>query len=1044
MTLSELSIRKPVFAWMLMAGLILFGWISFNRMGVGMMPDVDMPMVNINLRYEGAAPEVMEKDVIDPIEEGMLALEGVKEVSSSSKNSGGSVTVTFNLSRNIDAAIHDVQTTLAQIQRKLPKDMDPPTVSKTNPEDQPILWMTVMSEKMSEKDLMAYVSDILKDKFSTVPGVGEVFLGGYVGPALRVWVSSEKLQRYSLTVTDILSAISAEHSELPAGYIETKEKEWNVRTLGEALSPEEFEKLAINRRGGAPNFTPIPLSNVARIEDGLSDIRRKSRSMGKPAVGLGIRKQRGANAVAVAQAAKARMASLTKDLPPGMEMSINFDSTQFIEEAVHELNFTLFLSAILTAAVCWLFLGSWSATMNVVMAIPTSIIGSFTVLYFLGFTLNAFTLLGLSLAIGIVVDDAIMVLENIVRHKEHGKEKFQAALDGSQEIAFAAMAATVAIIAIFLPVAFMQGIIGKFLYQFGMTLSVAVLLSLLEALTLTPMRCSQFLEIGERTSRLGKGVEKFFARGSAAYARSLPFVLNHRWKTLGAAMLFFVLSMGFGVKFLKQEFIPAQDQSRLMLRVQAPIGSSLAFTDGKFKEVESVLAKEPAVHRYFGAIGGFGGGDVNTGIIFITLKDKDQRPINPATGKNFRQQELADLYRGKLASLKDVKIFFQDLSLASFSGKRGYPVEATIRGPEWETLIQSTEKLTEKLEATGKLTDVDSNYRAGQPEIQVIPNRAKALARGVSTLEINQTVNALIGGVIAGKYSKGGRRRDVRVRLEQNEVNRMEDINRLYVRNNRGELVPLRELVELKQAPSLQAIYRQDRERSISLFANVAKGSSQGEAIELVQKLSQDVLPPGYRLVMSGSSEEFKSGFQELIFALLLGLAVSYMVLASQFNSFVHPITVLVALPFSVSGAFLALLLAGQTLNLYSLIGLVLLMGIVKKNSILLVDFTNQKKETGLPTRTALIEACPVRLRPILMTSIATIAGAIPPALALGPGAEVRIPMATSVIGGVLVSTLLTLFVVPAVYSLLDFRGRKQTAKERAHAEEKPLGRRFG
>ncbi len=458
-----------------------------------------------------------------------------------------------------------------------------------------------------------------------------------------------------------------------------------------------------------------------------------------------------------------------------------------------------------------------------------------------------------------------------------------------------------------------------------------------------------------------------------------------------------------------------------MVRVQAPIGASLAFIDQKFKELEVLMAQEPSIEQYYGAIGGFGGGDVNTGILFLTLKDKKLRPKNPATGRPYRQQELMEYFRSKLA-IKDLKLFFQDLSLASFSGKRGFPVEATIRGPEWDTLIKNSADLMAKFEATKMLTDIDTNFRAGQPEIRVIPNRTKALQRGVSALDINRTVNALIGGVIAGKYSKDGRRRDVRVRLEANERDRMEDIDLLEVRNNRGEPIPLKELVDLKQAPSLQAIYRQDRERAISIFANVAPGSSQGEAIRKVQDIARETLPEGYRLVMSGSSEEFAAGFKELIFALLLGLIVSYMVLASQFNSFVHPVTVLVALPFSLSGAYLALLFAKQTINLYSMIGIVLLMGIVKKNSILLVDFTNQKKEDGLATGPALLAACPVRLRPILMTSISTIAGAIPAALSLGPGAEVRIPMAASVIGGVLVSTFLTLFVVPAMYSLLDFR----------------------
>lgn len=1003
-----------------MLALILFGWIGFERLGVGMMPDVDLPQVTINLRYEGAAPEVMEKDIVDIIEEAMLSLDGVEEITSSSRQASAVVTVQFNLKRNIDFAVQEVQTTISRLLRRLPSDMEPATVSKTNPEDAPILWFTVMSSTLSDKELMAFVSDRIQEKFSTIPGVGEVFLGGYVAPSLRVWVSNQKLSRYSLTVSDLLSTISSEHSELPAGYLETDRFETNVRLMGEAASAEEFAKLSINRRGGTPNFTPLPLSAVARVEEGVSDIRRKSRSNGKPAVGIGIRKQRGANAVSVAKAAKARMAELSKELPKDIQMAVNFDSTQFIEEAIHELNFTLILSALLTAVVCWLFLGSWSATFNVILAIPTSIIGSFIVLYWLGFTLNAFTLLALSLAIGIVVDDAIMVLENIVRHHESGKDRMTASIVGSREITFAAIAATVAIVAIFLPVAFMKGMIGKFLYQFGITLSVAVGFSLLEALTLTPMRCSQFLHSDSRTTRLGRAIDWLFQALTRKYQNVLPWVLRHRAITILGSVVFFVGSLLLAKYSLKQEFMPSQDQSRLMLRLQTPIGSSLQFTDQKLKEVESVLQAEPAVERFYGAIGGFGGGEVNTGMLFITLKPKAARPIYPATGKPFSQQELMTLYRKKLSQIKEVKVFLQDPSLQSFSGKRGYPIEATIRGPEWPRLISLTKEFMKSLEETGTVVDLDTNFREGMPEIQLIPDREKARLRGVSTLEINQTVNALVGGVTAGKYSKDGRRREVRLRLEPEDRDEASDLAKIHVRNNRGELIPLTEVIKIQKSPSLQAIYRQDRERAISLYANVAPKSSQAEAIAEVKKLAATKLPEGYRLVMSGSSEEFSQSFRELFLALLLGVVISYMVLASQFNSFIHPVTVLVALPFSVSGAFLALLAGHATLNIYSMIGLVLLMGIVKKNSILLVDYTNQLRDSGKGLNEAILEACPVRLRPILMTSLATIAGALPAALAIGPGAEVRIPMALSVIGGMVFSTILTLFIVPAVYHWLS------------------------
>lgn len=1021
MNLSELSIRKPVFAWMLMAALIIFGGICFKRMGVSQLPDVDFPVVSVNLSLDGAAPEIMEVDVVDPIEDALMSIQGISSISSSSKTGSAAITLEFELNKNIDVAVQEVQTILGQVSKSLPKELDPPAIKKTNPEDQPILWLAVSSNKLDQRELMTLVRDQIKDRFSTISGVGEVTLGGYVDPALRVWLSSKKLNQYFLTVSDVISTIQAEHREQPSGRIEAPEKELNIRTMGEAPSPEEFAKLAINKRGGTPNFAPITIGDIAKIEDGLSDIRRKSRSNGLSAIGLGIKKQRGANAVEVGNLVKAKMAELKSTLPPGVDIGIRSDSTEFIQDSIQELIFTLILSAALTAVICWLFLGSWSATLNVIMAIPTSVIGSFMALYALGFTLNTFTLLGLSLAIGIVVDDAIMVLENIVRHKEEGKKRRQAALDGSLEITFAALAATVAIIAIFLPVAFMKGIIGKFFFQFGVTLSVAVALSLLEALTLTPMRCAEFLEVEKRTSLIGRSIEFLFEKSAEIYQKLLKTALRFRWVTLLVSILFFAGTL-ITVKKLNKEFVPSQDQSRLLMRIQTPVGSSLDFTDQKFSEVEAILKTIPEVKEYFGSIGGT---DVNSGFMFLSLKAPAERTISPATHKPFTQQEMIGVIRSHTKKIKNAKVFLQDLSLSGFTAKRGYPVEFTVRGPDWDTLVNSSSKIMEEMGKANMMTDIDSDYQAGLPEVRVIPDRQKARERGVSIGDIGDTVNALMGGVTAGKFSKNGHRYDVRLRLNPEERENIFDIKKLQVRNNRGELIPLNELVTLKEVKSLQSISRQDRERAISVYANVAPGSSQAQAIEEVQKIAKNILPQGYHIVVSGSAKTFQESFDSLIFALILGLAVSYMVLASQFNSFIHPITVLMALPFSVSGAFVSLYLGGQSLNIYSMIGLVLLMGIVKKNSILLVDFTNQVKESqGLETHEALLKACPVRLRPILMTSIATIAGAIPPALAIGPGAESRIPMALAVIGGVLVSTLLTLFVVPCVYSIFSRKVR--------------------
>lgn len=1026
MSLSEISIKRPVFAWMLMAALIIFGWIAFKRMGVSQLPDVDFPVVSVSLNLEGAAPEIMEVDVVDPLEDALMGVQGITNLTSSSKMGSASISVEFDLDKNIDVAVQEIQNVISRTLQRLPKELDPPVVSKSNPEDNPIVWLSVSSATMPRPALMSLVRDQIKDKFSSATGVGEVMMGGYVDPSLRVWLSSKKLKDYYLTVGDIFNTIQLEHSERPSGRIENLEKEINIRTMGEAPTAEEFGKLVISKRGGSPNYNPIRLNQVARIEDGLNDVRSKSRVMGVSAVGLGIRKQRGTNAVAVAKAVKERLEEVKKILPKDVEIAVRFDSTKFIEDSVHELNFTLILSAILTALVCWAFLGSWSATMNVILAIPTSVVGTFMVLLALGFTLNTFTLLALSLAIGIVVDDAIMVLENIVRHKEMKKDRFLAALDGSREITFAALAATVAIIAIFLPVAFMKGIVGKFFYQFGVTLSVAVALSLLEALTLTPMRCSQFLDLSERKSKIGKAIEAFFEKSAHSYQKMVKEVLNHRGKVLVGAVVFFALSYA-SLSFLRKEFVPSQDQSRLYMRIRTDIGSSINVTDTKVAEIEKVLSQRPEVAQYFSTIGQ--GSEVNAANIFITLKDYGDRPYDKTFKKRLTQQELMEVLRKEFKGVKGAKITLQDLSLSGFSAKRGYPIEFTVQGPEWPVLTDSVSKITQAMDQTKMMTDIDTDYREGMPELRVVPDREKTRAFGVSIADVSSTIDALMGGQIAGKFSKGGHRYDVRVRLEEGERTSPEDIKRLDVRNNRGELIPISSVVKLEERMSLQGISRQNRQRAITVFANVAPGASQAKAIEEIQRLSKNILPSGYFIQVSGSAKTFQESMSSLMAALVLGILISYMVLASQFNSFLHPLTVLVALPFSVSGAFVALLIANQSMNIFSMIGLILLMGIVKKNSILLVDFTNQVREEGLSVEDALVKACPVRLRPILMTSLATIAGALPAAFAIGPGAESRIPMAVSVVGGVLVSTVLTLFVVPCVYSLLSkFEGQKVKA----------------
>ncbi len=1014
MGLADVSIRRPVFAWMLMAGLVIFGGIAFTRLGVSQLPDVDFPVITVELTLEGAAPEIMEADVVDIVEDVLTTIEGVRDISAACRQGRATVTVEFELERNVDLALQDVQAKIAQAQRRLPPELDPPVITKSNPEDQPIMWLG-LSGTRSLGDIADYARYTLRPRLQTLPGVAEVMMGGFRERNVRIWIDRARLEQQDVTVPELLAALRSQHIEVPAGRVETETKERTVRVLGEAESADELKAIVVaNRDGRLVRLGDVAL--VEPLETGLEDNRRIARVNGYPAIGLGVKKQRGANAVAVAKRVRAEVEEVKRSLPSDYELGVNFDGTKYIEESTREIEFAILLAVFLTGFVCWAFLGSWSATLNVLLAIPTSIVGVFAAFYFLGFTLNTFTLLGLSLAVGIVVDDAIMVLENIFRHRDMGKPRVRAARDGAREITFAALAATLAIIAIFLPVAFMKGIMGKFFYQFGVTLALAVALSLLEALTLTPMRCSQFMEPPGRQTRVGRFMDWLFHGLSRGYRASLAGAMRAPALVLLACFAVFAGSL-FLVGRVGREFVPPQDQGIILARIQTPVGSSIGYTDEALRRCEEILdprspKKRPEIARYFVAAGGFGGGEVNTGICFITMVPPDQRKIS--------QQELMQVLRKEWNAIPDVKAVIQDLSLSSFSAQRGFPVEFSIRGPDFEVLAAKQDEIQERMKASGFFVDVDSDYLVGQPEISIRADRDRAADLGVSMADIGQTIQTLIGGIEAGKFKARGHSYDVRVRLGTRQRLAAADIERIYLRSRTGEPVSLDQVVNVVQRPTLLTIQRRGRERSVSIFANVAPGRSQADALAQAEKISAEVLPDGYKIVFSGTAQTFRESFESLLFALVLGIIVAYMVLAAQFNSYLHPVTVLLALPFSATGALVAIWLTGHTLNIYSMIGLILLMGIVKKNSIILVDYTNQRRDDGLGAREALLDACPVRLRPILMTSVSTVAAAAPAALLVGPGGEVRAPMAVAVIGGVLVSTLLTLYVVPAFYLVAE------------------------
>jgi len=1071
MTLSDVSIKNPVFAVMLSAAMIVFGYLGYRELGISQFPEIDFPVVSITTYRDAADPEPMDFDVTDVIEDAISGVEGIEYVQSTSSPGVAVTTVYFRLSRNIDAAMQDVQNAVSASMNRLPNDIDPPIISKVNFNKFPVIWLSVHGEKPLQV-LNDIVDKQLKQQIETIPGCGGVIYGGLRPRNMRIWLDNDKLQAFQLDALDVSRALRAEHIEKPAGYLQGRWRELNVRVMGEARTPEEFARITIARRGDQY----IRLGDVATIEDGLTDRRSFARFNGRPNVGVGVMRATGANVVQVCEEVKRRLPALRAGLPEGVEISISTDFSLFIKEDIAEVNRALLEGIILTAIVTFLFLGSLGTTFNVCLSIPTSLIGTFLAMKWFGFTINFMTLLALSLSVGIVVDDAILVLENIYRRMEHGEDRRSAAIRGAREISFAAIAATLSIAAIFIPVAFMQGAIGRFFYQFGITCTVAVLLSLVISLTITPMLCSYFLTVhhagqplpGRHGGLLGPVwtliarafwfVNRYFFEPvllrpvnwimhclTRWYAALLRETLRHTWWIvpasilLAASALLFVYGLevrlppplsgsvgidSISIKPVGRELVPSEDQSRFVVNIICPVGSSIDYIDEMLSHGETALAslEDPVTGKgviatMFAAVAIRPGQLISEGILFVRMV--------PIAERTMTQTEAINEVRKRLARIPGMRAVALDLSTQGFTPSRGYPINFAVQGPDWDTVTRLAERIRQRMIDSGVVTDVNSDYRPGMPEVHVFPDREKAAALGIDIQQLAWTVNVAYGGVRNGRFTDGDRRYDVRLRFLEQQRQSPDQLPKLYVKARGEKLVPLSDLTDLKVKSTLPQINRHNHLRKVELTANMAPGISQGEAfrrsLEIAEQEREAMeLPPSYRIVPLGNAQAMKETLDSMWAALALGFVVAYMILGVQFNSFIHPLTVLLAVPFGVTGALFVLWVCGDTLNLMSMIGLVLLAGLVKKNSIILVDYTNQLRAQGMELREAILTACPVRLRPILMTSLACIAGAVPLAIGAGAGSETRAPLARSIIGGMFLSTLVTLIIVPVFYILFD------------------------
>ena len=1009
MFLSNISIKRPVLATMMIASLILFGLISRERMGVDLYPDIDFPIVTVTARLEGASPEVIETEVTDPLEDAVSTVEGVRHITSHSSQGTSQVTIEFELETDIDVAAQDVRDKISRTRYMLPKEIDPPIVGKVDISARPIMWLGITGS-MGKLELSMIADDIIKPMIETVPGVGNVFLPGLRKREVRIWLDDRKMEAYHVTAEDVKQALLTKNIEIPAGMIENPVRELTVKTMGEFGSVDEFNSLIISFREGAP----VRLSDVGFAEDGMEDKRSLARYQGEQAIGMGIVPRSGANNVAVANRVKKRVKDI-RELVPQVEIESCFDSSTFIKQSISDVQFDLLYGAFLAALVVFLFLRTFKATLIIALAIPTSLVGSFWIMHALGFTINSMTMLALSLCVGLVVDDAIVVLENIFRHAEMGKDSAQAAEEGTSEIAFAAIAATLTIVAVFVPVAFIKGMIGRFYFQFGISVAAAVLISLFIALTLTPMLCSRYLSVTKKHGKIYEMLENAFLSIERSYSKALSKICLRGfwyrfWFAIVSAVIVIVVSVLF-FSMLDKELITSEDRSDFFIQFKTPVGSSLELTDKKMAQMEAVMRSFPEVSSVFGALGGFQRNQPNRGMLFIQLIDASKRKRT--------QHDIMVAVRKEFAKIPGLISNVEDVAIGGAHGERSSPLQFDIKGHNLQDLHKISEELVKKIREIPGIVDVDTGMELTKPEVRIYIDRDRAGDLGVDIRTIASTVNTLIGGEDVGKYKEGGKSYDVRVRLIPSQREKPEDISRLLIKTSNGELIRLNSVVRIEEAVGPDVINRKDRMRSATIYGNL-EGKTLGEALKESKEAAKNIIPKGYTLTESGQAETMKEAIASLIFAFLLAIVITYMVLSAQFESFIHPFTIMLALPLSFIGALGFLLLTGNTLNVMSYIGMIMLMGIVTKNSILLVDYTNTLRSRGKTRDEAVLEAAPVRLRPILMTAISTIAGVLPVALGFGAGGESRAPMAIATAGGMATSTLLTLFIVPVVYMLLD------------------------
>ena len=1022
MSLPELSIRRHVFAFMLNAVLILFGLIAYERIGVDKLPYIEFPVISVTTVQRGANPDVIDASITNLIETSVNSVPGIEHIQSTSSPGISNVAITFDLGKPIDVAFQEVQAKVNQVLRRLPDDADPPVVSKVESNSSSIYWMALQGDR-TQQQLNQYALNVIKKRLETVDGVGEVRIGGRRDRTIRVNLLPARMAAYSIAAQDITDGFRREHIQFSGGFITGQSTEHLVKLDLEFHRIDELASMIVGYKDGAP----VRLRDVAEIEDGLNDFRQMARANGKPTVGIGITKIPNTNTVAIIEAVERRVdEEIRPQLPPGLHLEPIQNDALFIDEMVDALKSHLVEGTLLAALIVWLFLKSFRSTLIIATSIPVSLFGSIAVMYFFGYTFNSVTLLALLLLIGVVVDDAIVVLENIFRHREHLEpDRVKAAVSGSREVTFAVIAASFSLAAIFAPVIFVSGILGQFLRSFAVVVTFGVLVSLFVSLTLTPMLCSRFLEVSEKHGRAYWALERFFNGLDRGYRRSLAWALGHRVAVLAAALLV-TLSSAYFFRALPVELAPQQDEGKFFISMRAPAGSSIHYMERKLAEAERIVASYPEVTTVYGVIGLGSAAQVSQATVVVRMTPRAERKRS--------QQQVLELLRRDLTQIAGVRAFPRAPGLVP--RQRTEALQFVVRGPGLQEMGRVATALQEQLQADPEIGRMDTDMQLDLPQLVLEPDRLRTAALGLTSSDVALAVNMLTGGIDIAKYNDQpgeGERYDVRVKAKDGEFQQQADLAKIYLRNRNGQLVRLDNVARFRETLGPAVIQRFDLQYAATFYANPTLPL--GAAVERVREAAAQSLPIGYSVTFIGEAEQLEKTSSAALFTFALALILLYMVLASQFNSFLQPLLIMIAVPLAVIGGVIALWLFGYSLNIYSMIGLVLLIGLVAKNSILLVDLTNQRRTQGMDVDGALADACPIRMRPVLMTSLTLILALAPAAIGLGAGAETNAPLAVAVIGGMITSTLLTLVVVPAAYSLLEnWRERRRAAPGR-HAQ---------